>query len=101
MLRDHMKANHSSDIKCKDCRSTFGDQSKFEEHLVNEHGKEKTFDCEFCDDSFYTDWRLRKHIRSHEEPNIKFCHYYKITKLHCTQLQNYIVRKKTEKFTVS
>ena len=80
MLRDHMKANHSSDIKCKDCRSTFGDQSKFEEHLVNEHGKEKTFDCEFCDDSFYTDWRLRKHIRSHEEHNIKFCHYYNNSK---------------------
>ena len=63
-------------IKCNDCGLTFTEQWKFENHLGEEHGKEKTFDCDICDESFYTKWRFEKHVRSHDEPNTKFCHYF-------------------------
>ena len=75
LLRNHMKDKHS-DINCDTCGITFDEQWKYEKHLAKEHDKEKTFDCETCDESFFTKWRLKKHERSHDEPNIKFCHYY-------------------------
>ena len=66
-----MKVNHSRDMKCKDCKMAFQEYCKYEEHLAKEHGNEKTFDCELCDKSFYTNWRLRKHTRSHEDRNMQ------------------------------
>ena len=76
LLRDHMRVNHISDVKCNTCEKTFDEQWKLEKHLSEDHGKEKTFDCEVCDESFFTNWRLRKHMQSHDEPNVKFCHYF-------------------------
>ena len=34
------------------------------------------FDCQLCDGNFYTNWRLKKHERNHDEPNEKFYHYF-------------------------
>ena len=63
-------------IKCNTCGKAFDEQWMLEKHLGEEHGKEKTFDCDFCDGSFYTKWRLEKHVKTHDEPNVKFCHYF-------------------------
>ena len=57
-LKSDINVNHSRDIKCKDCGSIFNEQWKFEEHLTKDHGKAKTFDCENCDESLFTNWRL-------------------------------------------
>ena len=71
MLKDHMKAYHFRDINCSDWDSTYDEQWKFEKHISTEHGKEKTFDCDNCDKSFYTMWRLRKHEQCHDNQKYK------------------------------
>ena len=58
MLMDHIKAYLFRDINCSDCDFTFDKQWKLEKHLSTVHGKEKTFDHDHCDKSFYTKWRL-------------------------------------------
>ena len=47
-----MKLNHTSNIKCNTCERTFDEQWKLENHLREDHEKEKTFDCDVCDESF-------------------------------------------------
>ena len=75
-LREHTKVNHLREIKCFDCEDTFDEQWEFEKHLGQVHRKKKSFDCELCDESFFTSWRLNKHSRIHNDENEKFCHYY-------------------------
>ena len=80
LLRDHMKVAHISYVKCTPCGITFDEQWKLEKHLMEDHGKEKTFAHEVCDEAFFTNWQLKKHMQIHDDPHMKFCHYFNNSK---------------------
>ena len=45
-------------------------------HIELEHENYKVFQCDKCDKSFVTNWRLQKHIQLHTEQYVKPCHYF-------------------------
>ena len=46
----------------------------FDVHLKT-HDKTKEFKCTECNEAFYLEWRLRRHVRGHKVKR-KYCHYY-------------------------
>jgi len=61
--------------KCKECGETFTQNSDLEMHVISEHGQEKSFQCEICDKRFVLEWRMRKHLKMHEE-KITMCKFF-------------------------
>ena len=53
--------------KCKECEETFTKNSDLEMHVITEHEQEKTFQCGICAKRFVLEWRMRKHLKMHEE----------------------------------
>ena len=47
---------------------------------MREHVIEKRFPCNLCDKSFVLNWRLQKHIKGHQDENVKFCHFFNNSK---------------------
>ena len=47
-----------------------------EQHIKTCHEKHTVFQCDTCEKGFALKWRLKKHMRLHEESNIKTCHYF-------------------------
>ena len=43
-------------------------------------GRRKPLTVKFVMNLFFTNWRLKKHMQSHNEPNVKFCHYFNNSK---------------------
>ena len=73
-LKEQTKARHSKTYECEFCDETFTESWKMEEHLEH-HGNERPFKCSICDKGFYRKWRMEKHTSDHRV-DIKFCHYY-------------------------
>ena len=48
---------------------------------MNDHGEEKSYDCDKCEAKFMFGWKLEKHIRIHNSWNIRKCHYFNNDKL--------------------
>ena len=46
-----------------------------EKHMLAIHSVNKNFKCNKCENSFVTEWRLKRHMTMHDKP-IKFCHYF-------------------------
>ena len=67
--------------KCKECGETFTKKSDLEVHAIAEHGQEKTFQCGICDKRFVLEWRMRKHLKMHEEETT-MCKFFAKRK-HC------------------
>ena len=59
---------------CEDCGQSFSRNCDFEKHLDN-HQKEKLFECDVCGKRFFLEWRLKKHTGVHLEVT-RFCHYF-------------------------
>jgi len=73
-LKGQAKTRHSKTYECEFCKETFTESWKMEEHLKH-HGNERPFKCSICDKGFYLKWRMEKHTSDHRV-DIKFCHYY-------------------------
>ena len=73
-LKGQAKTRHSKTYECEFCKETFTESWKMEEHLEH-HGNERPFKCSICDKGFYLKWRMEKHTSDHRV-DIKFCHYY-------------------------
>ena len=50
---------------CDVCSKTFQRNSDFENHMIDEHGVEKSFECDICRKTFLLEWRLKKHKQIH------------------------------------
>ena len=65
-----------------------------ENHIDVEHEIHETFNCDQCDKTFVTQWRLRMHTRIHSDTIQKTCHYFNnckscpFEKLGCKFLHN-------------
>ena len=56
--------------------------SDLERHIKSVHEDHEKFECENCNKSFVTKWRLEKHVKMHSKLNLRECHYYK-SKSYC------------------
>jgi hypothetical protein len=73
-LKEQIKTRHSKTYECEFCDDTFTESWKMEEHLEH-HGNERPFKCSICDKGFFMKWRMEKHTSDHGV-DMKFCHYY-------------------------
>ena len=73
-LKEQNKTRHSKTYECEFCDETFTESWKMEDHLEH-HGNVRPFKCSICDKGFYMKWRREKHTSDHRA-DIKFCHYY-------------------------
>ena len=49
---------------------------------MKEHSCAKKFKCDICDRHFYVEWRLKRHIKGHNDVNQKICYFFNSGK-HC------------------
>ena len=63
-------------LKCNICDENFERYSDLENHIKTCHGEHKLFQCNQCEKNFVLKWRLGKHMKLHNENNIKNCHYF-------------------------
>ena len=61
--------------KCKVCDKRFNKNSDFENHMVDEHGQEKKYECESCGKKFLLQWRLKQHKFIHTL-KVNTCQYF-------------------------
>ncbi|XP_053668348.1 zinc finger protein 845-like [Anopheles marshallii] len=64
-LSDHLKAEHSSQIRsCDKCPKVFVSEQTFQHHQYC-HATGRSFFCTFCDKGFQTELLLKNHLKSH------------------------------------
>ena len=68
--------NSDNSLECKLCVESFDRFVDLEHHIKTFHEKHTVFQCSQCEKGFVLKWRMKKHMRLHEETNIKHCHYY-------------------------
>jgi hypothetical protein len=66
-------------LKCDVCDQTFTRNCDFENHM-DEHQKNREYECNICRKQFFLRWRMEKHIKAHAE-TAKYCHYHNNRKL--------------------
>ena len=67
---------HRNILQCNMCENRFSMNHELEEHLLNAHKETKLFSCVQCNKNFVLKWRLTKHMREHQQLNIRKCHYF-------------------------
>ena len=60
---------------CDVCSKTFQRNSDFENHMIDKHDVEKSFECDICRKTFLLKWRLKKHKQIHTGKT-KSCHFF-------------------------
>ena len=75
-LKKHIDERHSQKLSCNICGDTFSKNHELEEHMLNTHKEVKQFSCDQCDMSFVLQWRLKKHVKEHQQLYRRRCHYY-------------------------
>ena len=67
-------------LNCPICSQLFESHSRLEKHISNKN-VEENIRCNKCEMSFRSEWRLKKHNRTHEE-NVRQrrCHYFNSNK---------------------
>ena len=68
--KNRFNSDNTLDIKCKLCEESFDKFVDLENHIEVCHEKHNVFQCDKCEKGFVLKWRLKKHIRLHEETNI-------------------------------
>lgn len=68
----HFKKNHTPDLKCPHCDSTFSGIREFELH-VSHHTGEKAYKCELCGKTFALKQWLKRHMIVHDDTLKKIC----------------------------
>ena len=76
-LKRHILDHHGYEYKCQYCDQRYGNSYDLELHLISDHKKEKSFECNICEAKFIVEWRLKKHITTHQNTNqLRTCHYF-------------------------
>ena len=75
VLKTHITINQRK-YNCESCGEKFSTRSEMEIHLLNLHQKEKIHKCNECDSSFLLQWRLKEHIKTHSQLQVRICHYF-------------------------
>ena len=63
-------------LKCRVCEMEFERFCDLEWHLKAKHKECTQFECDQCQKTFVTEWRLRKHTKIHSNKITKQCHYF-------------------------
>ena len=74
-LKVHILSVHPKQYDCNNCGKIFDSRLEFELHQ-KVHTAIKPFNCELCDHTFYTKWRLDKHVRQHGMTSFRYCHFF-------------------------
>ena len=77
-LKTHVLEIHPVSIKCSYCIQTFQKNYELEYHMKTCHENCNEYECEKCKKKFVLEWRLKKHMKNHDQPAslIKKCHFY-------------------------
>lgn len=75
-LKNHIIMNHQRKYNCESCEEKFSNSSQMETHLLNVHKMKKIHKCSKCDSSFLLQWRLKKHMKTHGQLQVRTCHYF-------------------------
>ena len=70
ICKNRFNSGNALDIKFKLCEESFDKFDDLENHIEVCHEKHNVFQCDKCEKGFVLKWRLKKHIRLHEETNI-------------------------------
>ena len=60
---------------CEFCNETFGSNYNLEIHITT-HQEAIAVKCDSCEKSFYSKWRLQVYERGHQKVKKRRCHYY-------------------------
>ena len=66
--------NLISNKSCQYCGITLETNYELEMHLVT-HQEATKFECDNCGQSFFSKWRLKKHVEGHQKQR-RCCHYF-------------------------
>ena len=69
-------------LKCQVCEMEFEKFCDLEWHLKAKHEECTKFECDQCQKTFVTEWRLKKHTMIHSDKITKHCHYF-INSIRC------------------
>ena len=61
---------------CDECGEKFTDCYSFDIHKVTFHDSEQNYQCNECEIRFFSDWKLKKHMRIHQTISTRKCHYF-------------------------
>ena len=87
-LKNHILIHHKYEYKCKCCDKRFGNSYQMELHLMDEHKEEKSFKCNLCEAQFLVEWKLKKHVATHQTTiKVRTCHYFNNSK-QCPYIKN-------------
>ena len=75
-FKKHMKTVHQIKYKCNKCESAFETSFHLEKHLIKDHQSEMKFQCDMCSAHFLTKWRFDLHRKTHDQTNLRTCHYF-------------------------
>ena len=66
-------------IQCDHCHLNLDSLRALEMHMKEEHVS-SSFKCDKCRSDFYSEWRLKKLLKSHENEKTRHCHYFNSNK---------------------
>ena len=75
-LQNHVSSSHKTTDYFITCKQEFSKTAELEKDLREVHKAEKNYKCINCDSSFILKWRLKKHMKMHDQEKIKTCHYF-------------------------
>ena len=70
-----MKNKVRNNVKCTYCDDIFQSYSCLERHILDEHSPTIS-ECDKCDFVCYTEWRLKKHLKTHQSKQNRNCHFF-------------------------
>ena len=63
-------------IQCNYCDKHFERFVDLENYIKEIHGDHKEFQCDKCKKFCVLKWRLKKHMKIHEQKFVQYCHYF-------------------------
>ena len=72
----------SLNLNCELCDLEFDKHFELEQHIKCLHETPEGFECQTCKKKFVTEWRLRKHEKSHPDKIQTHCRYFN-NKVYC------------------
>ena len=75
-LKQHIVNCHNSPKRCTFCGAEFLLHCELEGHISEKHSNIQKHECDQCELSFYSQWRLNKHIQWHKIGQKRRCHFF-------------------------
>ena len=66
---------------CDECGEKFTNCYNYDNHKLTNHECEQNYKCNECGIRFISEWKLKKHMKMHQNLNTRKCHYFNNNKL--------------------